>query len=732
MMIPTEMPAFSRGENGHHGNNHFGGHGDNTNVFQHAEHLMRSQFLGPQVPGIGAEQMQMLQNLQQIGQKQKEEQNKMLTDSADSARREVPQLMQDLQLNILQQSHLMQQGEKAKSSPILQQMQNKQQQLMAQLQLAQHAITLNMLMANRGGKGSDVKNERDRHKSETYSSDGSMKENQSDNFTNNSPTARVNGGNWSSSEDATPVKRENGNHTNDDVGKENLLYNNGQCRWPGCERECGSPGAWKSHMMNEHGLNDKSTAQARVQMQIVTQLEERLNKEKVRLAAMMKHLHPHEKKDIERQSPEPKRIKAESPLSSLNVLPKMTVPELLKSSAPSALLPHYSNPLAHLMSLTPNSPAMSPLAALGSGTPLNIPSLSANTTPTSHASFRSTLQEKFDKSGYLSQNSTPLPDNQRRRVTHHDRGNPNLDPEEDLAKNREFYRVQDVRPPYTYAALIRAAILEAPYQQLTLHDIYNWFTTTFCYFRRNAASWKNAVRHNLSLHKCFKRVENVKGAVWTVDDIEYHKKRNPKGNNQWTSALESPTIRSSPSLISSPSLYEGAFKLETMSGSPSGMFSGLHPNMMVNTPKVEQSLVDQEESPMSSPVDESYKIMIGPRGSVSPRSRDDDDDHSMKQDDSEAQDLSLSASQYPSLVQMNQMSCISNKMEEESGDDGMSENQLHSVPSSQYPNMVSMSQLGCLSNKMVDESEDDGLTENTASRQSEDDEGFSPGRIPDN
>ncbi len=42
------------------------------------------------------------------------------------------------------------------------------------------------------------------------------------------------------------------------------------------------------------------------------------------------------------------------------------------------------------------------------------------------------------------------------------------------------------------------------------------------------------MRHNLSLHKCFKRVENVKGAVWTVDDVEYHKKRNPKGNNQWT------------------------------------------------------------------------------------------------------------------------------------------------------------------------------------------------------
>lgn len=37
--------------------------------------------------------------------------------------------------------------------------------------------------------------------------------------------------------------------------------------------------------------------------------------------------------------------------------------------------------------------------------------------------------------------------------------------------------------------------------------------------------FQNAVRHNLSLHKCFKRVENVKGAVWTVDEEEYHRRR---------------------------------------------------------------------------------------------------------------------------------------------------------------------------------------------------------------
>uniref|UniRef100_A0A0M3IIE1 Fork-head domain-containing protein n=1 Tax=Ascaris lumbricoides TaxID=6252 RepID=A0A0M3IIE1_ASCLU len=42
----------------------------------------------------------------------------------------------------------------------------------------------------------------------------------------------------------------------------------------------------------------------------------------------------------------------------------------------------------------------------------------------------------------------------------------------------------------------------------------------------NENYFQNAVRHNLSLHKCFARVEqNVKGAVWTVDDSEFYRRR---------------------------------------------------------------------------------------------------------------------------------------------------------------------------------------------------------------
>ncbi|XP_058497990.1 forkhead box protein P1 [Solea solea] len=98
----------------------------------------------------------------------------------------------------------------------------------------------------------------------------------------------------------------------------------------------------------------------------------------------------------------------------------------------------------------------------------------------------------------------------------------------DVVPSIEFYKHKNIRPPYTYAYLIRWSIVESPEKQRTLNDIYNWFTTMFCYFRHNTATWKNAVRHNLSLHKCFVRVEGGKGAVWTVDETEYQRRKGQK------------------------------------------------------------------------------------------------------------------------------------------------------------------------------------------------------------
>lgn len=105
-------------------------------------------------------------------------------------------------------------------------------------------------------------------------------------------------------------------------------------------------------------------------------------------------------------------------------------------------------------------------------------------------------------------------------------------------------------------AVCLQSIMDSPEKQRTLNEIYNWFTTKFFYFRNNTATWKvsgagaaaasrsfllcapvltdclcweqNAVRHNLSLHKCFVRVEGGKGAVWTVDETEYQRRKGQK------------------------------------------------------------------------------------------------------------------------------------------------------------------------------------------------------------
>ncbi|XP_077385140.1 forkhead box protein P1-B isoform X4 [Festucalex cinctus] len=248
------------------------------------------------------------------------------------------------------------------------------------------------------------------------------------------------------------------------------LYGHGVCKWPGCEAVFDDFHSFLKHLNNEHALDDRSTAQCRVQMQVVQQLELQLAKDKERLQAMMTHLHV--------KSTEPKATPQPLNLVSNITLSKSTPPE----ASPPLSLPQ--TPTTPTAPLTPLSQTHSVITAN------NLHSMG------------------------------PM----RRRYS--DKYNMPISP--DLSQNKEFYMNADVRPPFTYASLIRQAILESPEKQLTLNEIYNWFTRMFAYFRRNAATWKNAVRHNLSLHKCFVRVENVKGAVWTVDEIEFQKRRPQK------------------------------------------------------------------------------------------------------------------------------------------------------------------------------------------------------------
>lgn len=72
---------------------------------------------------------------------------------------------------------------------------------------------------------------------------------------------------------------------------EHPLYGNGICKWPGCEAIFDEQQSFSKHLNVEHNLDDRSIAQARVQMQVVSQLELQLQKERDRLQAMMHHLY---------------------------------------------------------------------------------------------------------------------------------------------------------------------------------------------------------------------------------------------------------------------------------------------------------------------------------------------------------------------------------------------------------------------------------------------------------
>ncbi|XP_042195550.1 forkhead box protein P1-B isoform X4 [Callorhinchus milii] len=333
------------------------------------------------------------------------------------------------------------------------------------------------------------------------------------------------------------------------------LYGHGVCKWPGCEACCDDFGHFLKHLNNEHALDDRSTAQCRVQMQVVQQLELQLAKDKERLQAMMTHLHV--------KSTEPKHTP-----QPLNLVSSVTLSKTASEASPQSL-PH-----------TPTTPT-TPITPVTQGASV--------ITPTSMHSMGPIRRRYPDKY--------------------------NVPISSDIAQNQEFYKNADVRPPFTYASLIRQAILESPEKQLTLNEIYNWFTRMFAYFRRNAATWKNAVRHNLSLHKCFVRVENVKGAVWTVDEIEFQKRRPQKisGNPSIIKNLQTSLGYGSPlSAALQASMAENNIPLYTTAsmGHPTiaTMVSNIHEEL--NGAVEHANSNESDSSPGRSPLQTMYPIHV--------------------------------------------------------------------------------------------------------------------------
>ena len=78
------------------------------------------------------------------------------------------------------------------------------------------------------------------------------------------------------------------------------------------------------------------------------------------------------------------------------------------------------------------------------------------------------------------------------------------------------------RAPYSCSALIAMAILSSSKKMLTVLDIYDFISEKFPFYQKDDKKWKNSIRHNLTVNKCFQKVPREdglhgKGNFWIID-----------------------------------------------------------------------------------------------------------------------------------------------------------------------------------------------------------------------
>lgn len=86
------------------------------------------------------------------------------------------------------------------------------------------------------------------------------------------------------------------------IGHHSLYGNGGVCSWPGCEKFFDDIQIFTKHLNSIHRVDDKSTADLRVQKNVVSQLEVQLRKEKDILQAMLYHLDKSNQLSLEAKS----------------------------------------------------------------------------------------------------------------------------------------------------------------------------------------------------------------------------------------------------------------------------------------------------------------------------------------------------------------------------------------------------------------------------------------------
>jgi hypothetical protein len=353
------------------------------------------------------------------------------------------------------------------------------------------------------------------------------------------------------------------------VNANSSLYLNKQCEWPECAHRTGpfkydTFESYKNHLKSDHSLDDRAHADVLKQVQLIENLENETNRQKILLNEMLIHLHSQlasfKQKQQQREQQEAAAFALNYNLNQAQLQQHLMLMESLQKQ-------HQQLTGINASQMNEKDIVAAITAAINKEAAENLTNINnkRKRNDSDNQNFEDGEDEEEyenndeddedgevdgDRDGDGDGNDESMQQQQFHQQQQQQQQRRPLEKSSvtlglELKQNRGFYQSQEVRPPFTYASLIRQSIVESSDCQLTLNEVYKWFEQNFCYFRKNAQTWKNAVRHNLSLHKCFMRVENVKGAVWTVDDNEYCRRRPLKVNSNGTSASSSSSTSSS-------------------------------------------------------------------------------------------------------------------------------------------------------------------------------------------